>query len=572
MNKKKLIFLSLGFALFLSHLSAQIAPAETHFLFPLDINPVLSGSFGELRTNHFHSGIDITTNGHTGLPVRCPEDGVVSRIKVSSVGYGNALYIKHNNGYTTVFGHLERYNPKIDSIITSEQYKIKSFYIDYFPTEEIKVKKGEIIAYSGNSGSSGGPHLHFEIRDTKTEEPLNVFKFQSLIKDDVKPKLLSLRLYPLTPGSEINNKETAQNFELVYYDGQYHLRGNPTLNASGNIGIAIQMLDYLTGSWRKCGIYEMDMTVNNQPWYGWALNKFSFSESRYINSHIDYAYWVNHHKRYQRCFKLPNNKLDIYTNVHNDGIISLNENKNIAIKVLDAAGNLSVLNFTIHANGKIANKQVAAVKNIVNCKKDTTITKDNIFCFIPKGALYKNDNFRVYQTSTNSTFEIPVYSIGDKTIGLQKGVTVTLPIPESLKSNEDKICVVILTDNGHSYSIGGKTKGDNIVVTSRSLGNYSFELDTIPPSIRSLQKINGLTFGKGSVLKFKITDELSGIHSFNGYINGQWVLFSYDAKTNTISCAFKKAPMIKSGKNILKLTVTDNKLNKSMLESSFYIN
>ncbi len=568
---KKLLFTLILSTFFQLYLISQVPPAETNFIFPLDIKPVVSGSFAELRSNHFHSGIDITTNGKTGLPVRCMDDGVISRIKVSPTGYGNALYIKHTNGYTTVYGHLNRYIPKIDSLITAEQYKIQSFYIDYFPKEEIKFKKGDIIAYSGNSGSSGGPHLHFEIRDTKTEEPINPFGFQSRIKDDVKPSLISVRLYPLSAKASINGENTPQIYELVLYNGAYHLKGNPKVTAAGKIGIAVEMLDYLSGSWRKCGIYSLDMFVNNEPCYGWDLHKFSFSESRYINSHIDYAYWANHRKRYQRCFKLENNKLDIYKNVHDNGLITMDSDKDILMNIKDAAGNKSVLKLNLY---KTLTPQVVENKNtepLVMCSVANTLEKDGVTCFIPKGALYQDEDFKVFKLAQNTSENLPEFVIGDKSIGLQKNITITLPVPKSLENRNDKIALAIVLSNNKLSYIGGKVNDNTITAKTRSLGNYTFATDTTPPVIKSLQTTNGQTFTKNNILKFKIYDDFSGIHSYNGYLNGKWTLFSYDPKTQTLTCALKKAPIQEAGKYNLKLVIEDNLLNKCVLESELLI-
>ena len=540
------------------------------FLFPLSIEPSVSGSFAELRTNHFHSGIDLSTNGKTGLPVKCMADGIVSRIKVSPVGYGNAVYVKHKNGYTTVYGHLNAYATKIDSVITKEQYKIEQFSIDYFPEDSIFVKQGETIGYSGNSGSSGGPHLHYEIRDSKTEEPLNPFFFQTKIKDDVRPKLMTIRIYPLDSNSRINGDSNAKNYPIVFYDGKFHLKGNPKIYASGNIGIGIEMLDYMSGSWKKCGVYSLKMNVNNKTTYAWNLDRFSFYESRYINSHIDYAYKSKYGKRFQRCYRLPNNHLRIYNNIENDGIITMDNIKKIQIKAYDAAQNLSELNFTL-LKGQSPNITLAPEENktiILKYDVDNNISDKSINCFIPKGTLYDNTEFIVKEEFSNNQ---TIFCVGEKSIPLHKSITLKVNIPDSLLAYEKHICLALINGNNRKYYAGGTIDNNTIILKTRNSGNYTFHIDSIKPNIKSIIYYNNRVYSRSSKLIFKISDNFSGIKSFNGYFNDSWVLFEYDAKSNTLSCPLSKVPTNINGKIDLKIKVEDKCFNTLIYNGQFIL-
>lgn len=568
MNKKIFIFSILSF-LTLS-ISSQQSP-DISFLFPLDISPSVSGTFAELRTNHFHSGLDLSTNGKTGLPVKSTEKGFVSRIKVSPVGYGNAIYVTHPNGYTTVYGHLSRYAPKIDSIITREQYKNESFAIDYFPSKEISINKGEIIGYSGNSGSSGGPHLHYEVRDTKTEEPINPYFFQSIIKDDIRPKMLTIRLYPLNAKSTIDGQTEAKNIPIVFYDGKYHLKGNPKIYATGEVGIGIEMLDYLSGSWKKCGVNECQMSVNNQKWFGWELNRFSFSESRYINSHIDYAYKMRYGKRFQRCFRLPNNKLRIYKNVQNEGIIIMDSIKNISILAMDVSGNKAELDFKLF-KGNTPTADLFAHKDsthLLAYNKEYKLVYEDITCTIPKGSFYEDTEFIIKKEKNinNKT----IYSIGDESIPLQSNVTIKIPIPQSLKPYGDKVTLAHV-NSLHKFSYaGGEIDNNKIALNTRSLGKFTFYIDSIPPSIQPINFIKNKTYYHNSHITFKISDDFSDIKSYQAYINNQWVLFEYDAKSNTLSCPLNKLPNSIKGSCNLKMVIIDNCNNKTLYQTNFFL-
>lgn len=541
------------------------------FLFPIDINPVISGSFAELRSNHFHSGIDLSTNGKTGVPVKSTEKGVISRIKISPVGYGNAIYIKHPNGYTTVYGHLKNYSSKIDSIITAEQYKKETFAIDYFPTEEINIKRGEIIGYSGNSGSSGGPHLHYEIRDTKTEKPINPFLFQSIIKDDIRPKILAIRLYPLTNESSINGDSKAKSYPVVFYDGSYHLKSNPKIYATGKIGVGIKMIDYMTGSWRKCGVYKLDMFVNKQKWYGWEMERFSFAESRYINSHIDYAYKKKHGERFERCFRQPNNNLSIYNGIQHEGVIEMDSTMKINIIVADAASNLSKLDFKLLKGNHInslhqSEPDSLALSFLYN--QDNIFENESLKCFIPQGALYDNMKFKV--TSSTNDNDLPAYMIGDDNIPLHKSISISIRIPDFLKQFSNKLALANQNGAGHLSYAGGTINGDFIELKTKYFGKYTFAMDTVPPTIKPTTIIKGKTISKRTNLYFKIRDDFSGIKSFNGYLNEEWSLFQYDAKTNTLICPLSKA-LVKGGHIELKLIVIDNCGNQDIFKSKFIL-
>lgn len=250
---------------------------ENNFRAPLDLIPNMSGSFGELRPNHFHSGVDFTTNGQCGYKVYAVGDGYVSRIKISSVGYGKAVYVTHPNGYTTLYGHLEGFTHQIDSIVMAEHYDKQRFDIDFkLKPAEIPVKSGQVIGYSGNSGSSGGPHLHFEVRETDSEHAMNPLLFRNDIKDNVKPTIYGIRFYPLSGDASVAGKHSPLYLKAVGAAGVYKVENGAVIMAGGTIGVGVETIDFISGSTRKCGVYSVSLKVNDTEVYRSEMESFSF--------------------------------------------------------------------------------------------------------------------------------------------------------------------------------------------------------------------------------------------------------------------------------------------------------
>ncbi|NOR74853.1 MAG: peptidoglycan DD-metalloendopeptidase family protein, partial [Draconibacterium sp.] len=367
---------------------------------PVKIPILLSGNFAELRSNHFHSGIDIKTQGVTGFPIHSAADGFISRIVVSPTGYGNALYIRHPNGTTTVYGHLQSFRKDIAEYIKEKQYLRKSFKVDLqVSTKKFKVKKEEVIAKSGNSGSSGGPHLHFEIRDTKTEKPLNPLKYNFDIKDSIPPKILSLMITPISDDSYVIDDTRKRRFPIAFYDGKYHIKNNPAVPVFGEIGFAIETNDYLNGSWNKCGIYSLQLTVEDELYFSHQLDKFSFAESRYINSFIDYETYINLNRRFQKTWVESGNKLSTYNYVKDNGTFKAYENGiyKVQIKLKDTDGNSSVLEFRIESKPKIIERPEKIFVDKFYYNTNNQFNNNDIQLDIPNGALYKNIKFN-YKT------------------------------------------------------------------------------------------------------------------------------------------------------------------------------
>ncbi len=310
--------------------NAQNNYPQDYFGNPLDVPLILSGNFGELRSNHFHSGLDIKTQQREGLKVLACADGFVSRIKVAHFGYGKALYITHPNGYTTVYGHLQKFSPEIEAYIKKQQYDKESYEIELFPSAEtLPVTKQSLVAYSGNSGGSGGPHLHFEIRD-KNEHPINPMLFGIYIKDTTKPVVRSLYAYALDENSFVNKSNSKQKLRLIPQKSGDYIAEN--INVIGNIGFGIDTSDRQDLAANSNGVYNIQTFVNGNKNFEVDFSSFSFDESSCINQFIDYEHYISNRQRIQKLFK-KNNPLSMLKSTLNDGVLSVDDNTNSVYKI-----------------------------------------------------------------------------------------------------------------------------------------------------------------------------------------------------------------------------------------------
>jgi len=539
---------------------------------PVKIPLLLSGSFAELRSNHFHSGIDIKTQGTTGLPVYAVADGTISRIVVSPTGYGNALYIDHPNGTTSVYGHLKAFSSEIANYVKEQQYKKHSFRVDLqIPSYLFPVKQDQEIAKSGNSGSSGGPHLHFEIRDTRTEEPLNPLNFGFPVKDDIAPKLFSVLLVPLTDSSHVAYSRKPQSYLVVFYEGKYHLKNNPIIPVWGEIGVAIQTNDYFNDTYNKCGINLLRMSVNNEDQFSFTLNRFSFADTRYLNSHIVYSEYITTKRRYIKTWIDPGNKLPIYTHNGSEGRITANNGQNgkIEIELQDSYGNTSLIDFSIM--GKNAVVKTDSLKGeLFTYNHFNKFKNDSVRLEIPAGALYSDFRFDYRTEKASDQFYSDYHFLHNNTVPLHKNATVAIRTDSLPNYLESKVIMAYVNpETGEFSAAGGHYENGWVTTETRNLGVYAVTVDTIPPEITPLSIAdNKLT--ESSRIRFKIKDDLAGIKSIEGLLDGKWALFEYDAKTATITHYFDKERFDLGKNHTFRLTITDYRNNIAVYESHFW--
>lgn len=551
---------------------AQI-PDPGYFSSPLKIPLVLAGNFGELRSNHFHSGIDIKTEGRTGLPVYTPAEGMLSRIDVSPSGFGLALYIDHPNGTTTVYGHLQKLRDDLQAYLRSVQYDNESFSADIsVPKGKFRFKKGELVAYSGNSGSSGGPHLHFEIRDTDSQKPVNPLLYRFGVRDDQAPAILSVMLYPLSDDAHVSGKSYAQRIDAVLFNGAYHLKNNPVLNVYGEIGFGIQTFDYLTGSWNKCGVYEINLSVDEKPVYTFRMDHLNFEETRYVNSHIDYSHYQKYARRLQKSWVEPGDRLSNYPLLVNKGKIKLSDGQTHEIKYLikDVNGNESHLAFNV------ISKPMPVVKQKetgipVSYNKSFSIDEDGIEAEFRSGTFYSDFRFDYQEQASANRFFSPVFKLHNDQIPVHQYYELKIKavnLPSDLK-NKALIAVVDLK-TGRKWALGGEYSFGWVEANARQLGSFAITVDTIAPTITPVNIQNNNTLTDKSKISFKISDDFSGINTYRGELDGEWVLFEYDTKNNLIEYYFDASRVELEKKHHLKLTVSDMKENTKMYEASFY--
>lgn len=556
-------------ALFLvsQFLSSQSNYPENLFRSPLDIPVYLSGTFGELRSNHFHSGIDIKTQQREGLAVYAIGDGYISRIKISPWGFGKAIYITHPDGnYTSVYAHLRVLNKELQAYIKKLQYTKKSYSVEIYPDPNtLKITKGTVIAYSGNSGSSGGPHLHFEIRDN-SQRPINPLHFGINVKDAISPTINSLYAYTFDQKSQVNQSNRPIQINLNQISkNQYKA---DTITANGKIGFGVDTFDRQNGTYNKNGVYKVEMRVNGKPYFSYDLEKFSFSETRYINAHIDYTFYKSRKRRIQKLYRWPKNPLSIYNTNVNDGIIEVEPGKivTVEVKITDFAGNISSI--YIPVMGKI--KTIERPTEIKTTDRFLRASIDNIYelnttsLYFPAGTFY--ENFYIDIAEKDSILEIH----NDK-IPVHKRYQITMDISNYPEEQKNKLFIANISEKGELYYESTKRKENALIAKTRSLGSFKIAADTSGPKIKPKNFKKNKWLSNYRYLKLRIEDDLSGIDSFHATINGKWILMEYDPKTKTITYDFDDIKF-KETKHYLKVDVTDNVGNNTTFTSTFYKN
>jgi len=545
----------------------QIHPDSTDFISPIQHAIAISGSFGELRPNHFHAGIDLkSSKGVDGDVVLSAEKGFVSRIKIQSGGYGNALYIDHPNGYTTVYAHLESFNSILDSFVQAQQYALKSFPLDiYLSSNEFRFAKGDTIGFMGNSGRSYGTHLHFEIRETISEEVMNPFLFKILPIDTRPPQIKKVLLYALDK-DYIPSKTKVLKVKKTKAGSLYI--SNKAIEVDGwRMGIAFDSYDWMDGSWNKNGIYQANLFEDDSLLFSIQFDKFSFDQSRYANACIDYERkQTKGGNRLMKLYTEPGNKLDLYRQNIPSGVIELSAEKakHIRVESFDFHGNKSEIKFLVKRKKEVSPVESKVFNYYFHYDSINNIYKDDFKFTLPAGSLYRNGLF-TFSKNGNS------FSIGDKTIPCHKYFSIEFDLGKYPNMDHDKVCL-LFKDGKRFKSFGAHVNNGILKSRANRFGTYKIAQDTIPPTISKVSK--NKTYKHGDLIDFTVKDNFEVLGSANeinvhAYINSEWVISVFDKKKDKIRVAVPQHFPL--GKNNILIIAEDNQGNMSRYSSSILI-
>lgn len=539
---------------------------KDYFRSPLDIPLQLSGNFGELRPNHIHSGFDLKTQKKEGFNVYAAADGYVSRIKISEIGYGKAIYITHPNGFTSVYGHLQSGFGEVEKYIKKEQYKAKSYEIDInLNPNDLLVKKEDIVAISGNTGGSDGPHLHFEIRDTQSEKIINpmYFGFDSVITDTKRPTVNGLWVYPLDENAIVNQSKRPISVNLsLQEDGSYLAE---KVAAIGKIGFGITATDFDDVSWNTNGEFRVQTYLNGKADFGYQFDTFAFDETRYVNALIDYERYKKLKQRVQKLFMKNPYPLSIIKPGIEHGIITVSNNitQSYRIEVADFSENTTKIFIPIQYSDlppKVAEVPITS-KYFVKSKKENMFSLENITVNFPPNTFY--DDFYM-------NFEVKkgILKLHEDIVPAHTNFSITFE--DSITAQKDReIMFIGLVDGKKINYYNTKRYKNSFTIYTKYFGEYKLLKDGTPPKIKIDKSIGGKWISNLNELKFTISDNLSGIKSYDGYLNGKWILLEYEPKTKKLIHRFSDG-IVAEGKNDLKVVVTDNIGNSTIFETQFF--
>ncbi len=536
-----------------------------YFRSPLDIPIILAGTFGELRSNHFHSGIDIKTQQREGLKAYAVAEGTVTRIKISLWGYGKAIYVAHPNGYTSVYGHLQKFSPKIEAYINERQYAKKSYEIEIFPDfGELKLEKGELLAYTGNTGGSSGPHLHFEIRSSVSEKPTNPLLYGYDVRDATDPVLSKLYVYPLGENSEANqsNGRTELKFSRQA-DGSYL---SEKVNAIGTIGFGINSFDRQDLAANQNGLYAVEQIVNGKTYTNYNLESFSFGETRYINTLIDYSFLSKYRQRIQRLFKTPKNNMSIYKETYNDGKIDVREGLSYTVEILmkDFKNNITKVVIPVEGKKEVLkiDNEIEKTDNYLVAKKPNTYNLDGAQVYFPANTFY--ENFYIDLKKGKDTV-----TIHNSSVSAHQRFTITFDTKKYGQEDLKQMFIARLDSKLNLSYRSTYKRGHTFSTRTRDLGTYTIAKDTVAPKITAKNFKDKKWLSNYNYLSLRITDDLSGIDTYSATINGKWILMEYEPKKNTITYNFDDI-ILDQKQCDLEVVVTDNVGNSSTFKSTFF--
>ncbi len=538
---------------------------------PVAFEMRLSGTFGELRPNHFHSGIDIkSSQGRIGDPVLAAGDGDVMRISVQPGGYGKALYLRHPNGYTSVYAHLDSFAPEIEAYVKEQQYRLQSFRVNLFPpVGRFRYRRGEQIGVLGNSGSSQGPHLHFEIRDSRTEKPINPLLFGLRISDDRPPRMHQLKVYYLNEKRETLRSRT---FPLFREGERYRLQADTLLIGAWRAGFGLKVYDHHNNVSNWNGIYALSLYQDGELVYRFRAEAFSFAETRFINAHMDYPERVARRSYFHRCYKLPGNRLSLYEATQNDGVVPLYRNRPSRIEIVaeDAYGNAARLEFWVR-RGEVPPAETPTYNYFFPYDEENIIDTHPLFVRLPKGALYEN-LYLQYSVSADVPEAVSeVHHLGDYSTPVHQYFQIGIRPNRKLSREEmQKAFVAYVAPNGNLVNCGGKWLDGRIYARVRGLGPYCILLDEQPPTIQPRSFRYDMR-GR-SKMTFRLTDNFdtggkARPIAYKATVDGEWILMELDAKNDLLIHRFDER--IPPGEHLLRIEAMDNRGNRTVFQEKF---
>ncbi|MAI92273.1 MAG: peptidase M23 [Flavobacteriaceae bacterium] len=549
-------------------LYASIINSQNSGDYPLEIPIILSGTFGELRPNHFHAGIDIKTKGTEGFKVYSIGDGYVSRIQITHGGYGKALYIKHDNGQSSVYAHLQKFSPKIEKIVKEIQYSKESYTFRTYPSkDEIRISEKELIGFSGNTGRSFGPHLHYELRD-ELDRPINPMAFKNYsVRDTIPPVVLGL-YYKLIPENSISGSNSSFN-ELKLKKISNNLFISDTLKTSGPVGFGINSFDRMNNTWNKMGLSNIKTNIDGDEIFDMDLNSFSYDQWRHINTFIDYPSYKNKKIKIQKLYIEEFNPLDMYKRSLGDGVVKLNESNNTymySVKLFDFNKNQSEILVPIQWV-----KQNDLSTRKLDFENMFKVNKDSTYNFKFPGAKVSIEKNSFYTDKIIQIFEENNLLRVDKdSIPLLKRITIKMDVSRYNDSIRNRTYIGRIDENKKSSFVSSKKEENYVIAKVNNLGDFVIKIDSIKPNISVIDISDNQWISNRKNLTIKISDNESGVNNYRGTINDKWILLEYNPMKGILSYDFNDNINRDDAKNVLEIKIEDNVGNEKKLIKTFY--